>query len=64
MKHKLFLFIFGAFSIVKWLMSIYFQNCFVMRHVWIIYLLYFVLITGCFPDPDSHCDSKTAGPDR
>ena len=33
MKHKLFLFIFGAFSIVKWLMSIYFQNCFVMRHV-------------------------------
>lgn len=48
MKHKLFLFIFGAFSIVKWLMSIYFQNCFVMRHVWIIYLLYFVLITAVF----------------
>ena len=48
MKHKLFLFIFGAFSIVKWLMSIYFQNCFVMKHVWIIYLLYFVLITAVF----------------
>lgn len=43
MKHKLFLYIFSGFEIVKLLLSGFFPECFLMRHVWLLYSIYFLV---------------------
>ena len=45
MKHKLFLCVFCGFMIVKLLLSVYFPDCFIMKHVWLLYSLYFLVVT-------------------
>lgn len=43
-KHKLLIYIFGGFAIVKILLSVFFPECFILRHVWLLYFLYFLVV--------------------
>lgn len=43
-KHKLFIQVFVGLSVVRLLMSLFFKNCFLLQHIWLLYLSYFVVI--------------------
>lgn len=43
-KDKLFLRVFAGISVIRLLLSIYFGECFLFRHIWLVYLAYFLII--------------------
>lgn len=43
-KHKLLIYIFGGFAIVKIILSVFFPECFILRHVWLLYSFYFLVV--------------------
>lgn len=43
-KHKMFLYLFSGISVVRVLIEIFFKNCYINRHMWLVYASYFLII--------------------
>lgn len=43
-KHKMFLYLFSGISVIRALISVFFENCYLNQHIWLVYILYFLII--------------------